>query len=364
MEPKKNIREIPVYQPGKPIDEVKNEYGLDQVIKLASNENPFGCSPRVWEALMQERGSMQYYPEGGASQLSKAVADHLEVDERRLIFGNGSDEIIQLISRAYLGAGDESVLADVTFSRYEAGILIEGATPVKVPLINGTHDLDGLAAAITDKTRVVWICNPNNPTGTIVKKEELEYFLDHIPEHVLVVLDEAYAEYVTDTEYPDSISLVDYHPQLIVLRTFSKIYGLASLRIGYGVTHPDIVQDLNRVREPFNTNHFAQVAAKAALQDQSFIAYCRNQNKLGRKQIMQHLDEWNISYYPAHGNFILFNTSFSGDEVFQFLLKRGIITRSGDKLGCPNHLRVTIGTKEQNEAFLTAYAAFREEKGS
>jgi histidinol-phosphate aminotransferase len=223
MKPKASIRGLPVYQPGKPLEEVKREFGLKEVIKLASNENPFGCSKYVWPALAEEKENFYLYPEGSAPELREKLAEHLETDPRRLIFGNGSDEIVQMIARAYLEPGTESVMADITFPRYETLTRMEGATPVKVPLRDGTHDLEAMAQAVTEKTRIVWVCNPNNPTGTIVDHDALSDFLDQLPDHVLVVVDEAYYEYVTDPSYPDTLSLLDYNPRIIVLRTFSKI---------------------------------------------------------------------------------------------------------------------------------------------
>lgn len=362
LQPKASIQGLPIYQPGKPLEEVKRELGLKEVIKLASNENPYGCSERVWEALADEKDSFHLYPEGNAPMLAEKIAEHLEIDERRLIFGNGSDEVVQMICRAYLSSGDESVIADPTFSRYETGILIEGATPVKVPLTAGTHDLDAMAAAVTDRTRVVWICNPNNPSGTIVHARQLESFIDQLPEHVLVVIDEAYEEYVVDPNYPDSLALLDYNPRIIVLRTFSKIYGLAAFRIGYGIAHPDVVQELQRVREPFNTNRLAQRAAVAAISDQAFVEKCKRENRAAIKHVCNQFDEWGIRYYPAHGNFILFDTGYPADEVFDFLLQQGVIVRSGQALGFPTFIRVTLGTPEQNERFLEAYASFLEHK--
>jgi histidinol-phosphate aminotransferase len=352
MKVKASIQGIEVYQPGKSLKDVKEELGLEEVIKLSSNENPYGCSPRVFPALLELKDQFHYYPDGAAQGLKTKLAEHLEVDERRLILGNGSDEIIQIICRTVLEPGTESVMADLTFSRYEAGVMIEGATPIKVPMKDGTHDLDAMLEAITEKTRIVWVCNPNNPTGTIVGQEELERFLERVPEHVLVVLDEAYYEYVTDPTYPDSLSLLDYNPQIIILRTFSKIYGLASFRVGYGITHPDLIQEFERVREPFNVNSLAQQAAIAALEDQEFVAYCRRQNRRGIEKITSKLDELGLKYFPAHGNFVMFDAELPAEEVFQFLLRRGLIVRTG--IGGPTYVRVTVGTDEQNEQLIEA----------
>jgi histidinol-phosphate aminotransferase len=348
---------LPVYQPGKPLEEVKRELGLKEVIKLASNENPFGCSPAVWESLAAEREFFAMYPEGTAPDLREELARHLGVEEGRLIFGNGSDEIVQMLARAYLEPGSESVMADRTFPRYETLTRMEGATPVKIPLTDGVHNLEAMLAAVNERTRIVWICNPNNPTGTIVDRDALVRFLDHIPEHVLVVVDEAYYEYVTDPAYPDTVSLLERYPQLFVLRTFSKIYGLAAFRIGYGIGHPDVVTELNRVREPFNVNRLAQRAARAALVDQAFVERCRRLNREGVETICRQLDEWGLAHFPAHGNFVLLDTGKPADEVFQSLLQQGIIVRSGQALGYPTHIRVTVGSPEQNARFLDALAA-------
>lgn len=358
---KKSIQGLQVYQPGKTLEEVKKEYKLNSVIKLASNENPFGCSRKVLDGLLTKH-ELSLYPDGHMTQVREALAEHLEIDPRRLILGNGSDEIVQMICRTYLEPAVESVMGYPTFSRYETGIQIEGATPVKVPLKDGVHDLEAMLEKVNENTRIIWICNPNNPTGTIVGEKELEQFLDQLPDHVLVVLDEAYYEYVVDRSYPDSISLLDYNPQLIILRTFSKIYGLANLRIGYGVAHPDVIQELNRVRDPFNVNGIAQRAAILALEDQSHVEYCRRQNRLGMKQIEEKLNEWGIPYFPSQGNFILLDTGRPSKEAANFLLSQGIIIREGEALGYPTYIRVTIGSQEQNERFLLALKEFLMQK--
>lgn len=228
---------------------------------------------------------------------------------------------------------------------------------MEVPLKEGRHDLEGMADAVTERTRLIWICNPNNPTGTMVSGAELEAFLERLPEHVLVVVDEAYFEYVEDPSYPDSLSLLTRDPRLLVLRTFSKIYGLAAFRIGYGVTSEGIVGELNKVREPFNTNRIAQRAARAALADQEFIQRCQKANREGIEQIQAQLVEWGLSAFPTQGNFLLIDTGRSGDEVYQSLLKQGIIVRAGVAPGYPTYIRVTIGNEEQNRLFLKGLAA-------
>lgn len=358
MEPKQAIRGLPVYEPGKPLDEVKRELGLKDVIKLASNENPFGCSPAVWKALTEERDALALYPEGDAPELRRELAIHLGVDEKGIVIGNGSDEVIQMISRAYLEPGDEVVMADRTFPRYKTQTIIEDAIPVEVPLKEGVHDLEQMAARITERTKLVWICNPNNPTGTIIDQKALQAFLAQVPEQVMVVVDEAYHEYVIDSSYPDTISLMAQFPRLVVLRTFSKIYGLAAFRVGYGIAHPDIIRELTRVREPFNVNRLAQRAARAALSDQQFVTYCRQQNRAEENKICLQLDAWDCSYFPTQGNFILLDTKQPAEEAFQFLLQQGVIVRSGQALGYPTYIRVTVGTAKQNQRFLRSFEKF------
>lgn len=354
MKPKQNIVHLPVYQPGKPIEEVKRELGLKEVIKLASNENPFGCSPKAKEAIIAEVDNTSLYPDGGAVELTKAVASHFNVEPNQVIFGAGSDEIILMIARAYLVPGDENIMATHTFPQYKHNAEIEGAVHIEVPLIEGTHDLQGMLKRITDRTKIIWVCNPNNPTGTIVSHDELSNFLKQVPSNVLVVLDEAYAEYTVSGDYPDGFELIKQYKNAILLRTFSKIYGLASLRIGYGIGHPEVIHTINQVREPFNTTRYAQAAAKAALQDEAFIADCREKNAKGIDYLTGQFDRLGLAYYPAHGNFIMVDTQRPAKLVFDGLLRKGFIVRGGHNLDFPTKIRVTVGSREQNEKFLQA----------
>lgn len=354
MLPKQRILGAPVYQPGKPIDDVKREFGLTEVIKLASNENPFGCSPKAKEAIAAQLDTLAIYPDGASLQLRWELAEFLGVKPEQLIFGNGSDEVVQMIARAYLEEGTNTVMATPTFSQYRANAIIEGAELIEVPLKNGVHDLEAMAAAINGQTRVVWVCNPNNPSGTIVTRDELEAFLQKVPKDVLVVLDEAYYEYVVDPAYPQTVPMLKQYPNLIVLRTFSKIYGLAALRIGYGIASEEIIGHLDHVREPFNTSTLAQAAARAALKDQAFVEECRKRNREGLKQLTDRFDEWGLSYFPSQTNFVLVDLQQDSDEVFRRLLEQGIIVRSGRALGFPGYQRITVGSAEQNEKVLQA----------
>jgi histidinol-phosphate aminotransferase len=354
MQPKSNIIHLPVYQPGKPMEEVKRELGLKEVIKLASNENPFGSSPKALEAIQAELLNVSIYPDGGAVDLTAAVAKYLGVEHNQIIFGAGSDEIILMIARAFFVPGDETIMATHTFPQYKHNAEIEGAVCIEVPLRDGTHDLQAMLSKITAKTKVLWICNPNNPTGTINDATEIAEFLAAVPPHVLVVLDEAYCEYVTTDDFPDTLKLLRQYKNVITLRTFSKIYGLASLRIGYGVGHPDVIRSINQVREPFNTTRFAQAAALAAIQDQAFIEKCRKANAEGIKFLQAEFARLGLSSYPAHGNFMMVDVQRPAELVFDGLLRKGIIVRGGHKLDFPTSLRVTVGSREQNGKFITA----------
>ncbi|MGO4544199.1 histidinol-phosphate transaminase [Paenibacillus sp. 2TAB23] len=360
MQPKSNIVHLPVYQPGKPVEDVKRELGLTEVIKLASNENPFGCSEQAKAAVIEELSNFNIYPDGASVELTVALAKELQVEPNQIIFGTGSSEIILMINRAFISPGDETIMADETFPQYKHNAEIENARIVEVPLKEGKHDLPAMAAQINDRTKIIWICNPNNPTGTIVTLQELTAFMQQVPANVLVMLDEAYGEYIDDPEFPDGIQLLKEHRNLIVLRTFSKIYGLAALRIGFGVGHPDVIRFTNQVREPFNTSRAAQAAAKAALADKAFITYCRDQNKQGLTYLSEQFDRLGLSYFPAYGNFIMVDVKRSSPEVFDGLLRRGIISRPRWAY-YPNHIRITVGTREQNEKFVAALEQVLEE---
>ncbi|QTH44870.1 histidinol-phosphate transaminase [Cohnella sp. LGH] len=360
MQPKPNIVHLPVYQPGKPVEDVKRELGLTEVIKLASNENPFGCSPKAKEAIARELENMSIYPDGAAVELTNALAKHHGVNPDQVIFGAGSDEIILMICRAFLQPGDETVMADQTFPQYKHNVTIENAKSIEVPLKEGTHDLYSMLEQVNEKTKIVWICNPNNPTGTINTADEVEWFLSKVPSHVLVVLDEAYCEYLDDPSFPDGIKLLQKYPNVVVLRTFSKIYGLASLRIGYGIGQPDVIRSINQVREPFNTSRMGQAAALAALQDVEFIAFCREENKKGLAYFRQAFEDLGLKAFPAYGNFIMVDVQRPGQEVFEALLRKGVIIRAGHKQ-YPTSVRITVGNAEQNAKVVAALTAVLKE---
>lgn len=352
MKWKEQLLQLTPYQPGKPIDEVKRQYGLDKIIKLASNENPFGCSEKVTAALQCSAAAFPLYPDGNATNLRETIAGHFGLSPSQFIFGNGADNLIQIISRALLKPGRNTVMAEQTFSQYKHNAIIDGAEIREVPQINGEHDLDGILEAIDDETAVVWVCNPNNPTGTYIPENRLVSFLEKVPSEILVVIDEAYYDYVVADDYCQSVNLLDRFTNIIILRTFSKIYGLASLRVGFGISHTEIIRALEPAREPFNVNTIAQTAAIAALGDQDYVGFCRQKNREGLEQFYQFCEEKGLSYYPSQANFILIDFNRDGNEVFQYLLERGFIVRSGKALGFPTCVRVTVGSKEQNEGVI------------
>ncbi|MDQ0218983.1 histidinol-phosphate transaminase [Peribacillus cavernae] len=352
MKWKDAVLSLKPYQPGKSIQEVQKQYGLESITKLASNENPSGCSETVKEVISSFNESYAIYPDGYATMLRQAVSSYLGVKETELIFGNGTDEIIQVISRSLLTSNWNTVMATPSFSQYRHNAVIEGAEIREVELVGGAHNLPRMLEEIDENTAVVWLCTPNNPTGVYITEAELISFLKEVPKDVLVVIDEAYFEYVDAADYPDSTKLIETYKNIIVLRTFSKIYGLASLRVGYGVANEEIIQKLEPARAPFNTNTLAQLAAMTAISDQEFIAECKLENRKGLQQYYRFCEEEGLSYYPSQGNFILIDFQADGDEVFQFLLERGFIVRSGQALGFPTSVRVTVGSAEQNKGII------------
>jgi histidinol-phosphate aminotransferase len=353
MKWKQQILGMKAYQPGKPIEEVKKMFGLDEVVKLASNENPFGSSPKVIDFLANYAANNAIYPDGYAQSLRTAVAQHYGIAENELIFGNGSDDLIAIITRALLYPGVNTVMADPSFSQYWHNAEIEGAEVRKVPCKNGFHDLEAMLAAIDEHTSVVWVCSPNNPTGTLIPSDDLKAFLAKVPSHVLVVLDEAYIEYVTDPTYANTLPYYKQYPNVLLMRTFSKAYGLAAFRVGYGIANAEIIEKLDPVRAPFNNTVISQAVATIAINDQAFIQHCVEVNEKGKAQFVAFCEKHSLQYYPSQTNFLLFEVKADSQLVFDEMMKRGFITRSGAALGAPGFLRVTIGTETQNAKFLT-----------
>jgi histidinol-phosphate aminotransferase len=351
-----NITRLVPYRPGKPIEEVERELGITGIIKLASNENSLGPSPKAIEVVQRLAAKMHHYPDASCFELRRAVAEHLDVAPEALVFGNGSDDVIHLLGVTFLEPGDEVVQGDPSFVRYEAAAILNKAACHLVPLTaDWVHDLDAMAARTNRQTRLVFIANPNNPTGTIVGRQALERLLDRVPERALVVVDEAYYEYAAgDPDYPDCLPYVREGRNIVLLRTFSKAYGLAGHRIGYGVMPPGIAQWLNRTREPFNVNYMAQAAAVAALGDSDHVRRTLEMNEAGKQAFYTAFEALGLPYTPTHGNFVWVDTQKDCQAVFQALLHQGVITRTGDIFGAPTSLRVTIGTAEENAKFIQA----------
>ncbi|MTI66519.1 MAG: histidinol-phosphate transaminase [Firmicutes bacterium] len=346
---RKELDELSAYKPGKPIEDVKKEYGLDEVIKLASNENPLGTSPKVTEALKSEIDNLAIYPDGNATLLKETIADNLNIKPTQVLPSSGSDEMVDMISKTFLDKEDEVIMADITFPRYISTAKMMGAKPVVVPLKDWTYDLDGMKEALTDKTKLIWLCNPNNPTGTMFAEEKLLNFLKEIPKDVVVVYDEAYREYVTREDYPhDSMKLLKEYPNIIIMRTFSKMYGLAALRVGYTMASEEIIENINKIRGPFNVNRLAQVAAISALKDSDFVNKCYEVNKEGKEYLYKEFDNMNLEYAPSETNHIFVNVAEDAQEIFVKLQKRGMIIRPITG----TWIRVSIGTMSQNKLFI------------
>lgn len=348
------VQKLSPYQPGKPIEELERELGISDIIKLASNENPLGCSPRVLTAIESGLSELALYPDGNGFVLKKALSDFYKRPIEEITLGNGSNDILELAARAFLRPGDEAVFSQHSFAVYPLVVQAVGARGISVPAQDYGHDLVAMAAAITDKTRMVFIANPNNPTGTWVDEGELDAFLMAVPEHVIVVLDEAYGEYVEPGELPDGMDFLARYANVIVSRTFSKAYGLAALRIGYAFAQADITNVLNRVRQPFNVNALALRAAVAALADQDFVRRSRALNREGMQQISQAMTALGLRCIPSKGNFLCIDMGREGLPVYQALLRQGVIVRPVANYELPHFLRVTIGSAAENERFIAA----------
>ncbi|MFN2426525.1 MAG: histidinol-phosphate transaminase [Candidatus Binatia bacterium] len=350
------IRSLTPYKPGRPIEEVERELGIRGSIKLASNENPLGPSPLALAALTDALAGVHRYPDGGAVVLTEKLAARLGVDPRRIVLGNGSNEVLELACRLFAGPGDEVLFSADAFLVYQLVSIAVGATPVKAPPHGFEHDLDALAERLTPSTRVVFVANPNNPTGTIFRRREWETFLARVPEDVVVVLDEAYFEFVDDELYPDGIAYLDRHPGLVVTRTFSKIHGLAGLRIGYGVTSLEIADAMARLRQPFNVNLLAQVAATAALDDEAHVEASKALVRESRQRWSSAFARLGLDAVPTHANFVLVRTG-AGAAVTDALLHRGVIVRPMDAYGFRDHVRITFGTADEDERAIAALEA-------
>jgi len=348
------IATLSPYVPGKPVSELERELGICDSVKLASNENPLGCSEQVIAALQKQLNEVARYPDGGGFALRNTLAERHGVDPTAITLGNGSNDVLDMIARTFLAPGFESLFSQHAFAVYPISSQAVGATLKVAPAINYGHDLTAMAALVSDKTRVIWIANPNNPTGTWLKATEMKAFIAQLPSTTLVVIDEAYIEYVDEADYPDTSKWLSEFSNLIVTRTFSKAYGLASLRVGYSISDPAIADLLNRVRQPFNVNSMALAAAEAALQDQVFIGRAVTTNRIGMQQLCQGFEVLGLDWIPSVGNFVCVDLAQEAGPIDQALLREGCITRPVTAYGLPNHLRISVGFQDENQRLLTA----------
>lgn len=349
---RKEIRNLPLYVPGKPIDEVKRELGLTEIIKLASNENPWGPSPQAIIAMREAVGDIHRYPDAGAFTLKSALGESFGLSSDHFLLGNGSEEIVQMIAKAFFRPGEEILMGKPSFPRYETVSRLMGAIPVEIPLEEGYYPLQGILSRITESTRAIFICNPNNPTGTVRSESDLQAFVAQVPPHVLIIFDEAYIEF-SELSFSGLAFLEEPRP-IIVLRTFSKAFGLAGIRLGYSIARPELTDAMNRVREPFNSNSIALAGALAAWQDKSYLHEVCQKNAEERRYVTGRLLQLGARIYSSETNFIFAFFENSSSSLSQKLLERGFIVRPGAPFGYPAALRITFGTHEENEKFIHA----------
>jgi histidinol-phosphate aminotransferase len=355
---KPHIRDLEPYQPGKPIEELERELGLSGSIKLASNESPLGPSPKAVAALQKGIANIHRYPDGASFELRRKLADRLGVGQDQLVFGAGADEVLELLAKILLGPGDECVFAWPSFAMYPIVVQGMGATSVQVPLdAEMVHDLPALAGAVTERTKLIFVCNPNNPTGTSVGADAFDAFMESLPDDLVVAVDEAYVDFARRSDFPDALAWVGRRPGTIVLRTFSKIFGLAGLRIGYGVADAELADYLQRARHPFNVNRLAEVAAAAAIDDREYLERVTSLNGAGVDYLSRELRALGMQVYPSDANFVLVR---AGAEVYEQLLAEGIIVRPMAGFGLPDHVRISIGLPEENERLIKTLKRLRE----
>ena len=346
------VEDLIPYPPGKPIEELERELGISGSIKLASNENPLGPSPMAIQAIKDKLDTLHRYPDGSGFYLRSKLSEKYNIPFEKIILGNGSNELIELIIRTFLSPGEHAVQAFPTFLVYEKMVKGAGGRMTSVPLSDFRVDLEGITKAITPQTKVIFINNPNNPTGSIVTREEIRHFLKYIPDGIIVALDEAYMEFASGASEASGPELLKAYPLLIVLRTFSKLYGLAGLRIGYGFASEEIIDYMNRVRQPFNANSLAQIAATAALDDSDFVSETLKLVSEGLRYLYQRLDEMGLEYIPTHTNFFLIKVPQGGKRTYEMMLKEGVIVRAMDSYGLGDYIRINTGLPEENKRFV------------
>lgn len=341
------------YVPGKPIEEVQREYGLERVEKLASNENPVGPSPKALEAIKRELESINIYPESTSKGLREAIAEKLGIDCNQVVVGNGGEQMIQAIAQTFINTGDEAIMADTTFELYGSTVCLMGGTAVKLPLKKYRQDMEAFVKAVNSNTKLIYLCSPNNPTGNIVTKDELEYLVNHVPKEVVLVLDEAYYDYAkANADYPDSLGLLKERPNTVLLRTFSKIAGIAAVRVGFVITSAEIAEQMNKIRGTFNVNKLAQAAALGALQDEKHIRKTLALNRESMELMEDYFDKKGLEYIKSYANFVFVNTKLDSRLVFQKLMEKGVIIRPGAAWSWEHWIRVSTGTLEQTRTFI------------
>ena len=350
------IKSMEPYQGGLPIEEVARKLNIpaQEIVKLASNENPLGMSPLAKKAIEKSLSDIERYPDGNGFYLKQAISKKFKIQTSEIILGNGSNDVLELVARAFLSEGDEAIYSEHAFAVYSLVVKAVGARGVEVPAVNYAHNLDGFKKAITNKTKVIFIANPNNPTGTFISKDDIRNFLDYIPSNIVIVLDEAYDEYLSNDNKSEAFSWLPTYENLIISRSFSKAYGLAGLRVGFGVGSLEITEIMNRIRQPFNVNFLAQQAASASLEDDAFIDLSRKINSQGMEQISEALNNLGIEYIPSYGNFISFKLQDENQAMLYYhhLLKNGVIVRPIASYKLPHFLRVSVGLKAENNKFI------------
>lgn len=363
IKPRKTLDKIKPYSPGKPIWEVQKAFNLNNVIKLASNENPLGPSPKALEAISIFLTELNRYPDANATLLKKAIASHYSLKEKQLIIGNGADELITLLSETFLEPEDEIIVPSPSFSEYDFGSNLMGAKVIPVPLGEVYQfDIEAILSQVTDQTKLVYICSPNNPTGTYLPKVQLEQLLNNLPKKVLTVFDGAYSHFSTESDYTDGIEYVASGYPIIALQTFSKIYGLAGIRVGFAAATEEVIQSILKVKEPFNVNTLAQVAATAAIADKKHVQVSHEVNKKGREQLYKAFSKLDLLYTESMSNFVLVKIGVEAKYVYEQLLQKGVIVRYGSTWGLPEHIRISVGTFEENNILISMLTSVLQEK--
>ena len=348
------VTQLQPYVPGKPIEELQREYGISDIVKLASNENPLGPSPLVLQAVNAASKELTRYPDGNGFSLKTALAEKYQIDVKQITLGNGSNDVLELIARSFVSPVDEVMYSQYAFAVYPLVTQAIGAQAVVTPAKDYGHDLELMLSLISNKTKLIFIANPNNPTGTYLPAKELESFISQVPQQTLVVIDEAYVEYGEQTD--NTIEWLANYPNVIITRTFSKAYGLAGLRVGYALSHPEVADLLNRIRQPFNVNSLSLAAATVAVNDEDYLVKTKRVNDAGMAQLLASFGKMDLTSIPSKGNFITVDVEQSGDDVFEALLQLGVIVRPVTNYGLPQHIRVSIGLENENQRFLAALA--------